>query len=58
MLKYRSGDVLGMFSEFSVVQFGWCMGCMNGNKEKLGLKVVYYIYIEKKEIQYVISNYL
>lgn len=39
MLKSRSGDVLGMFSEFSIVQFGWCMGCMNGNREKLGFKV-------------------
>lgn len=39
MLKSRSGDVLSMFSEFSIVQFGWCMGCMSENREKVGLKV-------------------
>lgn len=41
MLESRSGDLPGtvMFSEFSVVQFGCCMGCMSGNMERLGLKI-------------------
>lgn len=39
MLKSKSGDVPGMFSGLSVVQFSWCMSCTSGNREILGLKI-------------------
>ena len=38
MLKSISGDVPGIFIELSV-QFGWCVGFMSRNRERLGLKV-------------------